>query len=192
MVNLGKLVKRAGINTVLGIDASTKSVAFCLYGKDGPVHWGELNYQGSTVFERLADGQKKVIALSELFKADMVVIESAVFVQNKKTVIQLAYSFGAVLAGIVSTGTVVNELSPTEWQFAIGNKVLNKEEKSAVQEEFPGKSKTWYSGKYREIRKARTVQWVEDSYGILVESDDVSDAIAIAHVGYEKFVRKDG
>lgn len=190
-MNLANLKKRGGIESVLGIDASTKSLAFCLTGPNGPVRWGQIYFEGSNVFERLADGQRKISALQDVLHADMIVIESAVYVQNKKTVIQLAYAFGAILGAVVKKGVVVNELTPTEWQFAIGNKTLSKEEKAKIQREFPDKSKTWYSAKYREVRKERTIRWAEDTHGILVESDDVSDAIAIAHVGFEKFVRSE-
>lgn len=175
---------REGVSTVLGVDASTNSFAFCLFGVEGPIRWGELTFNGENVFERLSHGQRNVYAVREYLKSDLVVFESAVFVQNKKTVIQLAYAFGAVVSALLTDGTKVEEIAPLAWQNAIGNKPLNKAEKDFIITQFPGKSKSWYQNKNREVRKGRTMKWCEDTYGIRVKSDNVSDAIAIASVAH--------
>lgn len=182
-----KLTKRRNVDTVLGIDVSTNSLAFCLYGRGGPIKWGEVTFSGANTFERLADARVKIAAIRSELKADMIVMESAVYVQNRRTVIQLAYAFGAVLSGLLYSKTQVEELTPTEWQFAIGNKTLNASEKKEIQDANPGKSKTWYSARYREERKMRTMRWVEQTYGIKCPSDNVSDAIGIASVGHSRF-----
>lgn len=176
-----------GVKTVLGVDASTNSFAFCLFGADGPIRWGEINFKGSNVFERLSHGQRSVYAMRDYLKSDLVVFESAVFVQNKKTVILLAYAFGAVISALMADGTKVEELAPLTWQNAIGNKTLTKAEKELIIQSNPGKSKVWYQNKNREFRKLRTAKWCEETYGIKVDSDNVSDAIAIASVAYDKF-----
>lgn len=182
-----KELKGGGVDTVLGIDASTNSVAYSLIKNGELANYGEVQFSGGNVFERLADAQAKISKIKKQLKADIVVIESAVYVQNKKTVILLAYAFGAILSAIVDKGAKVEELSPTEWQFAIGNKVLSKTEKEAIQKEYPDKSKSWYSAKYRETRKMRTMKWVKDNYDVDADTDNVSDAIAISHVGWQKF-----
>lgn len=171
---------------MLGIDASTNSLAFCLYGSDGPIKWGEIKFQGKTTWERLADGQSKMEEVRDL-GADLIVFESAVFVQNKKTVVLLAYSFGALVAAIMGDGKFVEEIPPVTWQHAIGNKPLTKDEKAQIAKDNPGKSSSWLSNKAREVRKQRTMDWVERQYGIKAENDNVSDAIAISSVGYSKF-----
>lgn len=188
-MGIGALTKSQRINTVLGIDASTNSLAFCLYGKNGPIRWGEVQFKGSTVFERLSDGQKKAAAMADLLEADLIVIEGAVYVQNKKTVILLAYAFGAIISALMARGARVEELSPMTWQNAIGNKSLTKAEKEKIKAENPGKSTSWYSNANREFRKRRTMTWVDNTYGVKVTSDNVSDAIAVASVGYSKFAK---
>lgn len=186
-MGIGKLTKvTKEVGTVLGIDASTNSLAFCLFGSDGPIKWGEIGFKGSTVWERLADGQGKMDEVRDL-NADLIVFESAVFVQNKKTVVLLAYSFGALVAAIMGDGKSVEEIPPVTWQNAIGNKPLTKAEKDKLKTDFPGKSASWYSNKSRELRKQRTMDWVQNKYGIVAESDNISDAIAIASVGHAKF-----
>lgn len=188
-MGLGKIMKpkREGVNTVLGVDASTQSFAFCLYGKDGPIRWGEVKFKGDTVFERLAYGQRYISAMKEHLEADLVVFESAIYVQNKKTVILLAYAFGAVISALINNGSKIEEVSPMQWQNFIGNKALTKAEKQRIVDEFPGKSKSWYSNKNREFRKSRTTDWVEQEFGIALKSDNVSDAVGVAHYGYKTF-----
>jgi len=187
-MSLGKLMKDTeGVHTVLGVDASTNSFAFCLYDENGPVRWGEINFKGSSVFERLAYGQRYVAAMKDQLKADLVVFEGAIFVQNKKTVILLAYAFGAIVSALINNGAKVQEVSPMQWQNFIGNKVLTKAEKDKIKADNPGKSATWYSNKNREFRKSRTMKWVKETFGIDVASDNVSDAIGVAHYAYATY-----
>lgn len=184
-MGLSKLSKR--VDTILGIDVSTNSFAWCLFANGQPVRWGEVQFKGKNVFERLSDGQNKVRGIKDTIKADKVVFESAVYVQNKKTVIMMAYAFGAIIAAILDSGSTVDEITPMEWQNAIGNKALTKVEKEAIKQATPGKSENWYKAEYRNVRKARTIKWVKDTYDINVESDNVSDAIAIASVSWGKY-----
>jgi len=189
---LGKLVSRkVEAETVLGVDASTTSFAFCLYGKDGPIRWGEVKFKGSNVFERLAYGQRYINAMKDHLKADIVVFESAIYVQNKKTVILLAYAFGAVISALINNGAKIEEVSPLAWQNYIGNKPLTKAEKEAIKKDNPGKSASWYQNANREFRKQRTMSWAKDEFGIEVDSDNVSDAVGVAHYGYHKYVLTD-
>lgn len=188
-MGLGKIMKpkREGVNTVLGVDASTQSLAFCVYGKDGPIRWGEIKFKGNTVFERLAYGQRYVNAMKEQLKADLIVFESAIYVQNKKTVILLAYAFGALISALMDKGTEIEEVSPIQWQNFIGNKALTKVEKEAIKNATPGKSTSWYQNANRNFRKKRTMDWAEREFGIVVDSDNVSDAIGVAHFGFKTY-----
>ncbi len=186
-MGIGALTKVKAVESVLGIDASTNSVAWCLFDKTGPVKWGEITFTGQNTFERLSDGQKKVAATIAHIDSDLIVFESAIFVQNKKTVVLLAYAFGAIVSALMGSGTKVEEIPPITWQNAIGNKALTKTEKEAIKKQYPNKSTSWYSNKFREFRKQRTMDWVENKFGIKVPNDNVSDAIAIASVGFNKF-----
>lgn len=186
-MGIGKLTQEAKeVRTVLGIDASTNSLAFCLFEDGKPSRWGEITFKGKTTFERLSDGQKKAAAMADILEADLIMIEGAVYVQNKKTVILLAYAFGAIISALMARGAMVEEISPMTWQNAINNKALTKAEKEKIKSENPGKSASWYSNANREFRKSRTMKWVQDTYGISVDSDNVSDAIAISAIGYKR------
>lgn len=169
------------IKRVMGADCSTNSFAFSIFEGGRLVEFGEIDFKGKTVFERLADGQNKVRALRSNFDVDYVAIEGAVYVQNKKVVVQIAYAFGAIIAALINSGATVVEVAPMTWQNYIGNKVLTRQEKSAIVDAHPGKSKSWYSNEYRNLRKARTAKWVGDKFGYDISSDNVTDAIGLGY-----------
>jgi Holliday junction resolvasome RuvABC endonuclease subunit len=185
-MSIFELIKAPDVNRVMGVDCSTMSFAFSIYDDKKLVQWGEIKFVGKNVFERLADGQDKVRALRDVLQVDKVAIESAVYVQNKKTVILLAYAFGAIISALVQSGAEVIEVSPMVWQNAIGNKVLTKAEKSAIVEANPDKSKSWYTAANRDFRKARTARWVKDTLGPDIDNDNVTDAIALGWVAATK------
>jgi Holliday junction resolvasome RuvABC endonuclease subunit len=180
--------KKKSVDTVLGVDASTNSFAFCLMDKEGPIRWGEIKFKGSNVFERLAYGQRHVAAMKQHLKADLVVFEGAIYVQNKKTVILLAYAFGAVISALLNDGADIEEVSPMAWQNYIGNKALTKAEKKKIMDAAPGRKPSWYTNAFRAFRKQRTIEWVKERYGIEVESDNVADAIGVGHYARDHFI----
>ncbi len=51
-MKLGELVKTKA-NRVLGIDASTNSVAFCLMEGDKPIRWGKVEFNGADIYEKI-------------------------------------------------------------------------------------------------------------------------------------------
>lgn len=176
---LQNLVPASSINTVMGIDCSSKTFAFSIFEQGTLLMWGEIDFYGSNLYERMGSGQRRIAAFASKVSVDKVVYESAVQVQNKKTVIDLAYSYGAAISPFIKPGVVVENVSPMTWQNFIGNKAFNATEKAAVKKEYPDKSDTWRKNKIRELRKQRTIDWVNNKFGISVQSDNVGDAVAI-------------
>lgn len=168
---------------IMGVDCSTQSFAYSIFEDKKLVQWGEIEFKGSNVFERLADGQRKVRAFRDNLKTDKVVFESAVYVQNKKTVILLAYAFGAIISALIDAGAEIDEANPLLWQRAIGNPPLTPKEKQSIMKGNPDRSKTWYQAAYRNYRKDRTRQWVKKNFGLEIESDNICDAIGLGWFG---------
>ena len=177
-MSLAKLVKDRS-NKVLGIDASTNSIAFCLMNDKKPVKWGEITFEGSDVYERILDAKRKVKSFKNELDTDFVIIEAAISVKSVHTGMKMAYVFGAIMGELLSDNMQVVEVHPITWQSYLGNKNFNKAEKQAIKDEFPGKSETWYKNKIRERRKAKTIGFAR-SLGIETESDNVADAVGIA------------
>lgn len=146
--------------------------------KGVPTHWGEINLTGSTAFERIHDAKAKMASLG--LKADVVAIESAIYVNNMRASISLAYVYGAVLGELMTNNTNVYAIEPLKWQAHIGNKLWTAKEKAALQAANPGKAKTWYKQEVYRRRKQYTIDWVEKAYGIKLDSDNVADSFGLA------------
>jgi len=177
-LSLAKLVKPKA-HKVLGIDASTNSIAFCLMNEKVPVKWGEITFDGADVYERILDAKRKIRSFKRELDTDFVVIEAAISVKSVATGMKMAYVFGAIMGELLSDNVEVVEVHPITWQSYLGNKNFTKAEKEAIKLEFPGKSDNWIKAKIRERRKQRTIDFV-GNLGIKTESDNVADAAGIA------------
>ena len=166
---------------VLGIDASTNSVAFCLMDNGTPIKWGKIEFVGSDIYEKIYDAKVKVHAMLNELKADYIAVEGAVLVRSPDAVIKLSYVYGVVIAELMSTGSKVTTISPTAWQAFIGNKNPTKAEKEKLRAENPGYADSWYKNKMRNIRKQRTVNWVKDKFDINLTDFDVADSFGISY-----------
>ena len=180
-MGIGKLTK-VQAKRVIGIDSSTNSLAFAIFEGEAPIRCGEVTFNGSTVPERLLDAKRKTRALVDAgsLRADYIAIESAIMVRNVQTAIDLAYVYGAIIGELMEFNPKVEKVAPISWQSSIGNPNFKKHEKEAVYAEFPGKSKTWYSNKIRQIRKQRTLDIARAFFDIPNGSDNVGDAVGLA------------
>ena len=166
---------------VLGIDASTNSIAFCLMENDLPLKWGKINLEGSDIYEKIYDAKNKMSIMLDELKSDYIVVEGAILVRSPDAVIKLSYVYGVVIAELMSTGAKVITISPSAWQAYIGNKNPTKDEKSAIRLANPGYADSWYKNQLRNMRKQRTVDYFNNKYSISLNEFDVADAFGIAH-----------
>ena len=179
-MSLAKLHKTKAYR-VLGIDASTNSLAFCIFEGEAVKSYGEIFFEGATVYERILDSKRKTAAVAKagIFDVDFVAIEAGVVVRSAATGIKMAYIFGVIMGQLLDDGIEVVEVHPITWQSYIGNKNYTKAQKESVKKEFPDKSENWYKGKIRSLRKEATLQFMHDK-GIITTSDNVADAAGIA------------
>jgi len=179
-MRLAELVKTKA-HRVLGIDASTNSVAFCLMEDDVPIKWGKIELSGSDIYEKIYDAKRKMSMMLDELKADYIVVEGAILVRSPDAVIKLSYVYGVVIAELMSTGATVITISPTAWQAYIGNKNPTKADKEALKIKSPGYTDSWYKNQIRNMRKQRTVDYFNDKYGLKLDDFDVADSFGIAH-----------
>jgi Holliday junction resolvasome RuvABC endonuclease subunit len=179
-MTLASLIKTKAYR-VLGIDASTNSVAFCLMENDNPIKWGKIEFTGSDIFEKIYDAKNKMNAMLNELKSDYIVVEGAILVRSPDAVIKLSYVYGVVIAELMSTGASVITISPSSWQAYIGNKNPTKEEKAAIRIKNPGYADSWYKNQLRNMRKQRTVDYFNNKYKLDLSDFDVADAFGIAH-----------
>jgi Holliday junction resolvasome RuvABC endonuclease subunit len=181
------MVKISSLNpapeTVFSIDASTNSIAFAIFHKKDLISTGKINFQGRNTYEKVADACKKLNSFFKLYDiVDAIVIEHTVFINSPKTAADLALVQGAILgAAGINNIKVSGSVNPITWQSYIGNKRLTTKEKQDVVAEFPDKSKAWYKNYERELRKQKTIRFVNTYYDKNITDNDVADAVGIGH-----------
>jgi len=188
-MTLASLVKTKA-NRVLGIDASTNSVAFCLLENNRPVKWGKINIVGNDIYEKIYDAKVKTNLMLKELSSDYIAVEGAILVRSADAVIKLSYVYGVVIAELMSTGASVITISPSSWQSHIGNKNPTKLEKEKLKKENPGYAESWYKSKMREIRKKRTADYFNKKYGLNIEDFDVADSFGIAYYANEVLTKR--
>jgi Holliday junction resolvasome RuvABC endonuclease subunit len=188
-MTLANLVKTKA-HRVLGIDASTSSIAFCLLENNKPVKWGKVNLVGNDIYEKIYNAKLKMSVMLEELKSDYIAVEGAILVRSPDAVIKLSYVYGVVIAELMSTGASVITISPSAWQAHIGNKNPTKEEKSAIKLLNPGYADSWYKNKLRNMRKQRTADYFNKKYGLSIEDFDVADSFGIAYYANEVLTKR--
>ena len=167
---------------ICSIDASTNSIAFAIFSDNKLKAFGKLNFQGTNTYAKVRDAARKSLQFFKKFNIDSIVIEHTVFINSPKTAADLALVQGAMLGAAGIAGIrVAGSVNPISWQSYIGNPKLTVAEKKELAEQYPDKSKVWYQNRAREIRKLRTIQFVNTYYDNEVSDNDVADAIGIGH-----------
>jgi len=173
----------------MGIDASTKVIAFSIYEGGVPVRWGTYKINGADIYERMLDTNLKAEAILAAYEVDYVAIEAAVFVNSPDVAVKLAYVYSATMLALQRAGVKTIAVTPMQWQNHLGNGTFKKAEKDALKAEFPGKSVSWYSNKTRLIRKQRTLDYFKNKYGIEITDDNVGDALGLAEFATSRLTR---
>lgn len=171
--------------TICAIDASTNSLAFALFDTTqktlGTV--GKIKFEGNGTYEKVMDAGKKVKAFLDFYGGfEAIVIEHTVFMNSPKTAADLALVQGAILGAAGQAGTkIIGKVAPITWQNYIGNKKISKDEKLFIRSQNPGKSESWLKSYERELRKQRTINFINIQYDRNIIDNDVADACGIGH-----------
>ena len=170
---------------ICAIDASTNSLAFAVFDTQQKTlgEIGKINFEGSNIYKKVGDAGRKTLAYFDLMiDADAIVIEHTVFMNSPKTAADLALVQGALLAAAAMAGiNEVGRVSPITWQNFIGNKKISKEEQLLIRSKNPGKSLSWYKSYERNLRKERTIKFININYDKNISDNDVADACGIGH-----------
>lgn len=182
MVKISSIVNATRPERFCAIDASTNSIAFAIFNQKELEKHGKIAFSGRTTYDKVVDAARKTLGVMKIFRLENIVIEHTVFMNSPKTAADLALVQGAVLGAAGAEGANIDgSVSPITWQTFIGNGKLDKAEKEKIINENPDKSKSWYKSKERELRKQKTINFVNTYYDINIHDDDVADAIAIGH-----------
>lgn len=168
---------------ICAIDASTNSLAFSLFSGEDLESVGKISFEGSNTYEKVMDAGKKVKGFFDIYGGfEAIIIEHTVFMNSPKTAADLALVQGAILGAAGQTGTkVIGTVSPITWQNYIGNKKISKDEQLYIRSQHPGKSVSWYKTYERNLRKERTIRFINTIYDRTITDNDVADACGIGH-----------
>jgi len=170
---------------ICAIDASTNSLAFAIFDTFTKelISIGKINFEGKNTYEKVMDAGKKVKAFLDIYGGfEAIVIEHTVFMNSPKTAADLALVQGAILGSAGQSGTTrIGRVSPITWQNYIGNKKISKDEQLFIRSQNPGKSVSWYKTYERNIRKERTIKFINLKYDRTITDNDVADACGIGH-----------
>lgn len=175
---------------VLGIDASTNTIAFAYMNNEGHLEWwGEFDLgKGKDLYTRMGQAYTNIDNLLNVILSDTddvrCVIESAVRINNIKTTINLAYMYGIIMGAVIARGLSIQEVSPITWQNYIGNKSPTAEEKKMIADAFPGRRPSYIKNEIRKYRKQKTIEWVKETFDKDIKSDNVADAIGVMYWGF--------
>ena len=189
MAKLSSLTNKP--NKILAIDASTNSLAFALFHGKDLKSFGKIKYSGLTTYDKVLDAGRKTKAFLDIYgSVDAIVIEHTVFMNSPKTAADLALVQGALLGAAGMTGvSQVKAVAPITWQNFINNKKLTKEEKFKIKQEYPDKSDSWLKTYERNLRKEKTINYINIQYDKTVSDNDVADAIGIGHYAINNWER---
>lgn len=184
-MKLSSVTQAVKPKTICAIDASTNSLAFAIFDTQqktlGAV--GKINFEGNDTYQKVMDAGQKVRAFFDYYGGfEAIVIEHTVFMNSPKTAADLALVQGAILGSAGQVGTkVIGKVSPITWQNFIGNKKISKDEKLFIKAQNPGKSESWLKSHERELRKQRTIRYINTIYDRNITDNDVADACGIGH-----------
>ena len=171
--------------TLCSIDASTNSLAFALFNTQEKILGtvGKINFSGNDTYQKVMDAGQKVKAFFDYYGGfEAIVIEHTVFMNSPKTAADLALVQGAILGAAGQSGTkTIGKVAPITWQNFIGNKKISKDEKLFIRSQNPGKSDSWFKSHERELRKQRTIKFINIQYDRTITDNDVADACGIGH-----------
>ena len=170
-------------HTICAIDASTNSLAFAIFRDEKIIEVGKINFEGSNTYEKVMDAGKKVKGFFDYCGGfEAIIIEHTVFMNSPKTAADLALVQGAILGSAGQAGTkIIGKVSPITWQNYIGNKKISKDEQLFIRSQHPGKSISWYKTYERNLRKERTIRFINTIYDRMITDNDVADACGIGH-----------
>jgi hypothetical protein len=168
---------------ICAIDASTNNLAYATFHGGHLKEVGKINFEGRDIYEKVIDaGRKSKGLFDHIVNVDAIVIEHTVFMNSPKVAADLALVQGALLGAAGQSGIrVIGKVAPITWQNFIGNKKISKDEKLFLRSQNPNKSEAWHKANEREIRKQRTIKFINTQYNKAITDNDVADACGIGH-----------
>lgn len=181
---LNELSGKPEANRVIGVDTSTKSIAYAIIEDGVLMEYDEVVFKGATLHEKIQEAA--IVGRSLVAREpDFVMVEQAIYMNSYSVVIKLAYFVGVILGAVGAAEIPLDDIVPINWMKYIGNPNWTKEERAAVKRDNKGKSASWVRTELRRMRKQRTQDIVNAKYGTNISNDNIADAVGIAMYAWE-------
>ncbi len=176
----------------LSVDSSTQSLAFAIWTKRLEA-WGKIifRHEAKGIYDKVGVIGKRTGAftheLLDEWDITRMVIERPIFANSPMTAANLALAQGSLVGAVLVSGVKeVVGVEPITWAAHIGNANLNKKEKEQIKLENPDASPNKLKVMQREFRKQRTMDYVNNRFGIDIRDNDIGDAIGIGCYALDK------
>ena len=176
----------------LSVDSSTQSLAFAIWTKRLEA-WGKIvfRHEAKGIYDKVGVIGKRTGAftheLLDTWDITRMVIEKPIFANSPMTAANLALAQGSLVgAALVSGVKEVVGVEPITWAAHIGNANLNKKEKEQIKLDNPNASPNQLKVMQRDFRKSRTMNYVNNRFGINIRDNDIGDAIGIGCYALDK------
>ena len=192
MVNLTKI--NPAPNRICSIDASTNSLAFAIFESGKLTKFGKIKFEGTNTYAKVKDAARKSVSFFEKFvdQIDAIIIEHTVYLNSPKTAADLALVQGALLGAAAQNGIrIAGSINPIAWQTYIGNGKLTKDAKILIRKANPDRSESWYKQHERDLRKQKTINFININYDIQINDNDIADAIGVGHYAINNWGKVD-
>lgn len=171
----------------MGIDASTKSIAWGLIDNDQLLRYGEFFFTSSDFDFRLYQARtimESDLMLEEFNRADYIVFEKAIIGPNREVALKMAQMFGVLKSVLKESTAKLVEAPPMTWQEKIGNPVLRGRARADFLKNHPEwRTRSQMNTGIRNHRKKLTQDIVFEQFGEEIESDNITDGIGLAIFG---------
>lgn len=151
----------------VSIDSSTNKTGMSLFVDGNLDYFGliDLSNEKLDANEKINEMGHRIMHVLDIWKPDMVFVESTYFVSNADVVRKLAEVLGIIRGWTICNGAIYEEVKATAWRKLIGMS--------------QGKKK-------RSELKQMSMDFVKETYGIDV-NDDVADSICIGAAMTKKY-----
>lgn len=174
-------------SVIMGVDCSSKSFAFSVFENGKLQYYGEIEFDSGDIYKRIYEARQRLDAWMHIIPPiDAVYFESSAYINNNQTFKILSYMLGAALSAVINEGTEVYPTAILSWQKDL-NPPLLKSERVKIEQDNPGRSKSWVKEKIRQEHKLRGIRKVKEIFDVEVESNDTSDAILIGYYGVRQW-----
>lgn len=172
-------------SNIIGIDASTRGIGLT-YLEDGEIKsLLRLNLPTGDINERLLKIREWFSAILKLYKAEIVVIESAIFIQNPLTTKHISYAIGIIYGECLKQGIDVTDVSPSAWKAFLGYRPITKKMKENMINDL---GKTEGVKKINKLKKSQVQNILRDRYPQFGwEDDNIADSAGIALYAHSIF-----